>query len=236
MVLSALAGLAASASKFGNDLRLLQHLKEVEEPFGKRQVGSSAMPYKRNPMKAERMNALARWLLIASENANWTHATQWFERTLDDSANRRLALAECFLSADGILLLWDAVAAGLVVHESVVRRRLEQELPFLATENILMAAARKGGDRQALHERIRVLSQAAGDRLKEKGGENDLLARIADDPGFRLTPAEIAVASDPARFIGRAPEQVDEFLAAEIDPILASDPAAAKAVAEEVPV
>ncbi len=234
MVLASLAGLAASASKFGNDLRLLQHLKEVEEPFGKKQVGSSSMPYKRNPMKSERMNALARWLLIASENANWTHATQWFERTLDDSANRRLALAECFLSADGILLLWDAVSEGLVVHESVVRRRLEQELPFLATENILMAAVRKGGDRQVLHEKIRVLTQAAGDRLKDEGGENDLLARIGDDPTFCLTRAEIAVASDPARFIGRAPEQVDEFLSVEIAPILASDPAAAQAAAEEV--
>jgi adenylosuccinate lyase len=234
LILSALSGLAASASKFANDLRLLQHLKEVEEPFGRKQVGSSAMPYKRNPMKAERMNALARWLLIASENANWTHATQWFERTLDDSANRRLALAECFLSADGILLLWDAVSEGLVVHESVVRRRLEQELPFLATENILMAAVRKGGDRQVLHEKIRLLSQAAGDRLKDEGGENDLLGRIGADPAFHLTPAEIAVASDPDRFVGRAPEQVDEFLAVEIDPILASDPAAAKAAAEEV--
>jgi adenylosuccinate lyase len=234
LILSALSGLAASGSKFGNDLRLLQHLKEVEEPFGKRQVGSSAMPYKRNPMKSERMNALARWVLVGAESGNWTVATQWFERTLDDSANRRLALPECFLAADAILLLWDAVADGLVVHENVVRRRLDQELPFLATENILMAAVRKGGDRQQLHERIRVVAQAAGDRLKDQGGENDLLDRIAADPAFGLTPAEITVAADPARFVGRAPEQVDEFLAAEIDPILAANPSATAAAAEEV--
>ena len=236
LILSALSGLAASSSKFANDLRLLQHLKEVEEPFGKKQVGSTAMPYKRNPMKAERINALARWILVGAESGNWTLATQWFERTLDDSANRRLSLPECFLSADAILLLWDAVADGLVVHESVVRRRLDQEIPFLATENILMWAVRKGGDRQQLHERIRVLSQAAGDRLKERGGENDLLTRIAADPIFGLSPSEITVAADPARFVGRAPEQVDEFLAAEIDPILASDPQAGREAAEEVPV
>jgi adenylosuccinate lyase len=227
LVLSALAGLAASASKFANDVRLLQHLKEVEEPFGKKQVGSSAMPYKRNPMKCERMNALGRWLLSISDNGNWTHATQWFERTLDDSANRRLALAEAFLSADAILLLWDSVADGLVVHPAVVRRRLDVEIPFLATENILMAASKKGGDRQALHERIRVLAQAAGDRMKNEGGENDLLFRIAAEPAFGLTPAEIQAASDPARFVGRAPEQVDEFLETEIEPILATDPKAA---------
>ncbi len=235
LVLSALAGLAASASKFANDVRLLQHLQEVEEPFGKRQVGSSAMPYKRNPMKCERINALARWLLSISDNGNWTHATQWFERTLDDSANRRLALAESFLSADSILLLWDAVTDGLVVHPHVVRRRLDAELPFLATENVLMAAAKKGGDRQALHERLRVLAQAAGDRLKAEGGENDLLLRIAGDPAFGLTPAEVIAASEPTRFIGRAPEQVDEFLETEIEPILATDPeAAAGETREEV--
>jgi adenylosuccinate lyase len=234
LILSSLAGLAASGSKFGNDLRLLQHLKEVEEPFGARQVGSSAMPYKRNPMKAERINALARWLLVGAQSGEWTVATQWFERTLDDSANRRLALPECFLAADAILLLWEAVSSGLVVHESVVRRRLELEIPFLATENILMAAVRKGGDRQKVHERIRVAAQAAGDRLKDLGGPNDLLDRIADDPVIGLTPAEIAAASDPARFIGRAPEQVDEFLAAEIDPILAENPDALGAAAVEV--
>ena len=227
LVLSALAGLAASSSKFANDVRLLQHMKEVEEPFGRKQVGSSAMPYKRNPMKCERMNALARWLLSIADNGNWTHATQWFERTLDDSANRRLALAESFLSADSILLLWDAVTDGLVVHPAVVRRRLDVELPFLATENILMAAAKKGGDRQALHEKMRVLAQAAGDRMKLEGGDNDLLFRIAADPAFGLTPAEVIAASEPTRFIGRAPEQVDEFLDTEIEPILATDPEAA---------
>lgn len=233
LVLSALSGLASSASKFANDVRLLQHLKEVEEPFGKKQVGSSAMPYKRNPMKCERMNALARWLLSVSDNGNWTHATQWFERTLDDSANRRLALAEAFLSADSILLLWDSVADGLVVHPSVVRRRLDVEIPFLATENILMAAAIKGGDRQVLHEKIRLLAQAAGDRMKNEGGDNDLLFRIAADASFGLTPAEIQAAADPARFIGRAPEQVDEFLDVEIEPILATDPAAASGETHE---
>ena len=185
------------------------------------------MPYKRNPMKCERMNALSRWLLSISDNGNWTHATQWFERTLDDSANRRLALAEAFLSADAILLLWDSVADGLVVHPGVVRRRLDAEIPFLATENVLMAASKKGGDRQVLHEKIRVLAQAAGDRMKNEGAENDLLFRIAAEPAFGLTPAEIQAASDPARFIGRAPEQVDEFLATEIEPILATDPQAA---------
>ncbi len=233
LVLGAVAGLAASASKFANDIRLLQHLKEVEEPFGKKQVGSSAMPYKRNPMKCERMNALARWLLSVADNGNWTHATQWFERTLDDSANRRLALAEAFLSADAILLLWDSVADGLVVHPAVVRRRLDAEIPFLATENILMAAAKKGGDRQALHEKLRVLAQAAGDRMKVEGGDNDLLYRIAGEPAFGLTPAEIQAASDPARFIGRAPEQVDEFLDTEIEPILRTDAAAASGETHE---
>jgi adenylosuccinate lyase len=233
LVLSALSGLASSASKFANDVRLLQHLKEVEEPFGKKQVGSSAMPYKRNPMKCERINALSRWLLSISDNGSWTHATQWFERTLDDSANRRLALAESFLSADAILLLWDSVADGLVVHPAVVRRRLDAEIPFLATENILMAAVKKGGDRQALHEKLRVLAQASGDRMKAEGGENDLLYRIAGESVFGLTPAEIQAASDPARFIGRAPEQVDEFLDTEIEPILRTDAAAASGETHE---
>ena len=222
LVLSALSGLAASAAKFAHDLRLLQHLKEVEEPFGSKQVGSSAMPYKRNPMKCERMNALARWILTTAENGSWTHASQWLERTLDDSANRRLALAESFLAADALLVLWEAVVGGLVVHPAVIRRRLAEELPFLATENVLMAAAMKGGDRQALHERIRVHAQAAGDRLKAEGGENDLLARIAADPAFGLAPAEVAAAADPRAFVGRAPEQVEEFLASEVDPLLAA--------------
>ena len=234
LVLSALSGLAASAAKFANDLRLLQHMKEVEEPFGASQVGSSAMPYKRNPMKCERINSLARWLLTTAENGHWTHAHQWFERTLDDSANRRLALAESFLTADAILLLWDAVVSGLVVNREVIARRLRDELPFLATENLLMAAARKGGDRQVLHERIRVLAQAAGDRLKAQGDDNTLLADVAADPVFRLTPKDVAAATDPALFVGRAPEQVDEFLAAEIAPILAAHPEALAGAAEEV--
>lgn len=236
LVLSALSGLAASASKFAHDLRLLQHMKEVEEPFGAKQVGSSAMPYKRNPMKCERMNALARWILTTAENASWTHATQWFERTLDDSANRRLALAESFLAADALLVLWEAVASGLVVHPAVIGRRLAEELPFLATENVLMAAAKKGGDRQDLHERIRVHAQAAGDRLKAEGGENDLLARISADPAFGLTPGEVASAADPRIFVGRAPEQVEEFLAAEVDPVLARHAGALADAAVEVKV
>lgn len=234
LVLSSLASLASSASKFANDLRLLQHLKEVEEPFGTRQVGSSAMPYKRNPMKAERMNALARWVITASENGFWTHATQWFERTLDDSANRRLALAESFLASDALLLLWEAIASGLVVNPAVIRRRLDDELPFLATENVLMAAAKKGGDRQALHERLRVLAQAAGDKLKREGGANPLLLEIASDAAFGLSPAEVHAASEPSLFVGRAPEQVDEFLAAEIDPILAANGDALAGAADEV--
>jgi adenylosuccinate lyase len=192
------------------------------------------MPYKRNPMKCERISSLARWLLTTAENGNWTHANQWFERTLDDSANRRLALAESFLTADSILLLWEAVVSGLVVNREVIARRLRDELPFLATENLLMAAARKGGDRQVLHEKIRVLAQAAGDRLKAEGGENTLLADVASDPDFRLTAKEIAAATDPALFVGRAPEQVDEFLAAEIAPILAAHPEALAGSAEEV--
>lgn len=236
LVLSALSGLAASASKFANDLRLLQHLKEVEEPFGAKQVGSSAMPYKRNPMKCERMNALARWILTSAENASWTHATQWLERTLDDSANRRLALGESFLAADALLVLWEAVASGLVVHPEVIRRRLAEELPFLATENVLMAAAKKGGDRQALHERIRVLAQAAGDRLKAEGGGNDLLDRIAADPAFGLTREEVDAAADPGLFVGRAPEQVEEFLAAEVDPLRAAHAGALAGAAVEVEV
>jgi adenylosuccinate lyase len=235
-VLSALSGLAASASKFAHDLRLLQHMKEVEEPFGARQVGSSAMPYKRNPMKCERMNALARWILTTAENGSWTHATQWLERTLDDSANRRLALAESFLAADALLVLWEAVASDLVVHPAVIRRRLAEELPFLATENVLMAAVKKGGDRQALHERIRVYAQAAGDRLKTEGGGNDLLARIAADPAFSLTPEEVAAAAAPDLFVGRAPLQVEEFLASEVDPLLAAHAAALTGAAVEVKV
>ncbi|MFN7988206.1 MAG: adenylosuccinate lyase [Thermoanaerobaculia bacterium] len=236
LVLSALSGLAASASKFAHDLRLLQHMKEVEEPFGAKQVGSSAMPYKRNPMKCERMNALARWILTTAENGGWTHATQWLERTLDDSANRRLALGESFLAADALLVLWEAVVTGLVVHPAVIRRRLAEELPFLATENVLMAAAKKGGDRQELHERIRVLAQAAGDRLKSEGGENDLLDRIAADPAFRLTREEVAAVADPKAFVGRAPEQVEEFLAAEVDPLLAAHADALSGAAVEVKV
>ncbi|MHC4548214.1 MAG: adenylosuccinate lyase [Planctomycetota bacterium] len=219
-VAGVLAGLAQSAAKLGNDLRLLQHLGEVEEPFEAHQVGSSAMPYKRNPMRAERICALARFVLGAAANPAYTAATQWLERTLDDSANRRLALPELFLAADGILQLVLDVARGLVVHPPVVARNLRRELPFLATETILMEAVRAGGDRQELHEKLRVHARAAADRLKGGGTQNDLFARLRSDPAFGVVEALLTDEVDPQRFVGRAPEQVDEFLAAQVDPVL----------------
>jgi adenylosuccinate lyase len=221
MVLAALSGLASTAGKLANDVRLLQHLKEIEEPFGSLQVGSSAMPYKRNPMKSERINSLARWLITVSANGAWTHSHQWLERTLDDSANRRLALGESFLTADALLVLMEAVVSGFHVHPKVIEKRLATELPFVASENILMAAARKGGDRQVLHEEIRLLSRAAADRLSAGETTNDLLERIAANPVFGLSVDELAEIVRPELFIGRAPEQVDEFLDTEIAPILA---------------
>jgi len=219
--LATLGGVAASASKFANDVRLLQHLREVEEPFEADQIGSSAMAYKRNPMRAERINALARHVLALTIDAGFTAAGQWLERTLDDSANRRIAIPEAYLATDAVLLLWHNIAAGLVVRPAVIRRRLADELPFLATETILMRAVRKGGDRQALHERIRRHAMAAADRMKDADGTNDLVERIAGDGAFRLTPAELEQALDPARHIGRAPEQVDAFLDQHVAPALA---------------
>lgn len=210
--LSTLGGLAASSSKFAHDIRLLAHLREVEEPFGKAQIGSSAMPYKRNPMRSERITGLARHVLALTVDAGFTAATQWFERTLDDSANRRIALGEAYLATDAILLLVHNVAAGLVVNPAVIGRRLEQEMPFLATEAVLMHAVRRGGDRQDLHERIRQHSVAAADRLKAEGGENDLPDRIAGDEAFGLTREEVLETLDPTRHIGRSAEQVDAFL------------------------
>ena len=218
--LSTLAGLATSASKFANDMRLLQHLREVEEPFGKEQIGSSAMAYKRNPMRAERMNALSRHVLALSMDPAMTAASQWLERTLDDSANKRIAVPEAYLATDATLLLWHNVAAGLVVHEPVIRRNLEEELPFMATEAILMRGVKAGGDRQELHERIRQHSVAAANRMKDEGAENDLADRIAGDDAFPLTRAEIEEILDPARHIGRSPEQVDAFLAEAVEPVL----------------
>jgi len=218
--LATLAGIATSASKFANDVRLLQHLKEVEEPFEKEQIGSSAMAYKRNPMRSERINALARHVIALSLDPAMTAAAQWLERTLDDSANRRIAIPEAYLSIDATLLLMHNVADGLVVRPQVIRRHLEEELPFMATEAILMRAVKRGGDRQDLHERIRRHSVAAAERVKNEGGINDLGERILSDPAFGLSEADMAEALDPARYVGRAPQQVDAFLEEEVAPVL----------------
>lgn len=211
-VVNALAGLAQSTSKFSNDLRLLANFKEMEEPFEKQQIGSSAMPYKRNPMRSERITALSRYVIVNSLNPEFTAATQWFERTLDDSANKRIAVAEAFLAADAILNIMLSVCDGLVVYPKVVEQRVMRELPFMATENIMMSAVKKGGDRQALHERLRVHSIAAARVVKEEGGDNDLIARVCADEAFGLSRAEIESELDPARFTGRSREQVEEYL------------------------
>lgn len=219
-VLACLAGIAESCSKFSNDLRILASFKEIEEPFEKKQIGSSAMPYKRNPMRAERITALSRYVMIDSLNAAFTAGTQWFERTLDDSANKRISVAEGFLATDAILNVMMNVTSGLVVYEKVIRKRVMNELPFMATENIMMKAVKKGGDRQELHEQIRLHSIAAGKIVKEEGGENDLVDRIAADPMFMITKEEILATLKPEEFTGRAEEQVDEFLASYIKPVL----------------
>ncbi|CAN5683195.1 adenylosuccinate lyase [soil metagenome] len=218
--LSTLAAVAQSASKFGHDLRLLAHLKEVEEPFEEQQIGSSAMPYKRNPMRAERICALARHVIALTLDPAFTAATQWLERTLDDSANKRLAVPEAYLTTDSILLLQHNVASGLVVYPEMIRRRLLEELPFLATENLMMRAVRRGGDRQELHERVRRHSLAAGARIKQEGAVSDLLERIAGDPAFGVTTAELEEELRPERYVGRAPEQVDDFLEEWVAPVL----------------
>ncbi len=219
-VVSTLAGVAQSASKFANDLRLLCHLKEVEEPFEKNQIGSSAMPYKRNPMRCERICSLARYVIVDVGNPAITTATQWFERTLDDSANKRLSVPEAFLAVDAILNIWVNVASGLVVHPRVIEKHVLEELPFMASENIMMAAVKRGGDRQELHERIRVLSQEAGYNVKELGLPNNLIDLMAADPSFGMTKEEMDAHLDPSAYIGRCPEQVEEFLAQEIQPVL----------------
>jgi len=218
-VLAVLSGVAQSAHKFANDVRLLQHRREVEEPFGRAQVGSSAMPYKRNPMRCERITGLARFLINLASNADFTAASQWLERTLDDSSNRRLALPEAFLTADAILQTTLDVAQGLVVHEKVVAANLRRELPFLATEAILMEAVKAGGDRQELHERLRRHAHAASERMKEEGAECDLFERIAADPAFAAVHDRLDALMRPEAFVGRAPQQVEEFVGQVIAPL-----------------
>ena len=219
-VLGVLAGIAQSAHKFSNDIRLLQHLKEVEEPFEKNQIGSPAMAYKRNPMRSERMASLANYVMSDMMNPMLVASTQWFERTLDDSANKRLSIPEGFLAVDGILDLYLNVVDGLVVYPKVIEKRLMSELPFMATENIMMDAVKAGGDRQELHERIRELSMEAGRNIKVEGKDNNLLELIAADPSFNLSLEELQKTMDPMRYVGRAPQQVEEFLNEVIRPIL----------------
>ena len=219
-VLNVLAGIAARAHKFSNDIRLLQHLKEVEEPFEKSQIGSSAMAYKRNPMRSERIASLSRFVMVDALNPAITSATQWFERTLDDSANKRLSVPEGFLAIDGILDLCLNVVDGLVVYPKVIEKRLRSELPFMATENIMMDAVKAGGDRQELHERIRELSMEAGRNVKVEGKENNLLELIAADPAFNMTLEDLQKTMDPAKYTGRAAVQVDNFLKNVVNPVL----------------
>jgi adenylosuccinate lyase len=215
-----LSGLAQSLHKMSNDIRLLQHLREIEEPFESQQVGSSAMAYKRNPMRCERLTSLARYIVSLSSSPVMTAAEQWFERTLDDSANKRLSIPEMFLAADASLILALNVSEGLVVYPTIIEKHLREELPFIATENILMEAVKKGGDRQQLHERIRKYSMEAQKEIKTNGGANPLLKLIADDPAFRLSQADFDRVVDARRFVGRSPEQVTEFIESVIDPLL----------------
>ena len=219
-VVNVLAGIAASAHKMSNDIRLLQHLKEIEEPFEKSQIGSSAMAYKRNPMRSERIASLANYVMADAMNPAFVASTQWFERTLDDSANKRLSVPEGFLAIDGILDLCLNVVDGLVVYPKVIEKRLMSELPFMATENIMMDAVKAGGDRQELHEKIRVHSMAAGKVVKEEGKANDLLERIAADPAFGMNMEQLQAIMKPENFVGRAPQQTEEFVAEVINPIL----------------
>ena len=221
-VLNVLAGIAASAHKMSNDIRLLQHLKEVEEPFEKSQIGSSAMAYKRNPMRSERIASLSRYVMVDALNPAITSATQWFERTLDDSANKRLSIPEGFLAIDGILDLCLNVVDGLVVYPKVIEKHLMAELPFMATENIMMDAVKAGGDRQELHERIRELSMEAGKTVKEEGKDNNLLELIAADPAFNLSLEDLKKSMDPAKYTGRAKEQTEKFIKEVVQPVLDS--------------
>ncbi|HEV3048771.1 MAG TPA: adenylosuccinate lyase [Longimicrobium sp.] len=234
--LSTLSGVAQSASKFANDVRLLSHLKEVEEPFEEQQIGSSAMPYKRNPMRSERINALARHAITLVIDPAFTAASQWFERTLDDSANKRIAIPEAYLTVDAVLLLMHNVASGMVVYPEMIRRRLMEELPFMATENLMMRAAKKGGDRQDLHERVRVHSIEAGRQVKQHGLPNDLMDRIAADAAFGVTRAELEEDLRPELYVGRAPAQVDEFLEEWVAPVLSRYPDAVGGATPELKV
>ena len=229
-MLSVLSGIAQSACKFANDIRLLQHLKEIEEPFEKSQIGSSAMAYKRNPMRSERICSLARYVMADALNPAITTSVQWFERTLDDSANKRISVAEAFLTVDAILNIYMNVAGGLVVYPRVIEQRILSELPFMATENILMDAVKKGGDRQELHEKIRSHSMAAGRTVKEEGKPNDLIERIVADPAFGLNMDDVQKILKPENFIGRADKQVEEFVAEYVDPILAENEVSAAEV------
>ncbi len=219
-VMNVLAGIAQSASKFSNDLRLLANFKEMEEPFEAQQIGSSAMPYKRNPMRSERITSLSRYVMSNSLNPQFTAATQWFERTLDDSANKRIAMAEAFLAVDAILKIMLNVCDGLVVYPKVIAQRVMRELPFMATENIMMSAVKKGGDRQELHERLRQHSIAAANVVKQEGGENDLIQRVCQDPAFGLTQEELEKVLEPKMFIGRSSDQVKEYLQEFVNPVL----------------
>ena len=228
-VVGTLSGFAQSASKFGYDMRLLQHLREIEEPFEEEQVGSSAMAYKRNPMRAERIDALARHLIVNALNPAFTAATQWFERTLDDSANRRIAIPEAFLAADAIALIYDNILGGIVVHEDVIASNVARELPFLMTENLMMEGVRRGGDRQVLHERVRIHSQAAADALKSGARENDLFDRIAGDALFSIDRASIAKLARAENYTGLARQQTERFLVEDVDPVLEEN----RAVIEE---
>ena len=223
-VLATLSGIAQSASKFATDVRLLCHLKEIEEPFEKDQIGSSAMPYKRNPMRCERICSLARYVIADAQNPAITSASQWFERTLDGSANKRISIPEAFLAVNAVLNIYENVASGLVVHEKVIHRHIMEELPFMATENIMMDAVKRGGDRQQLHERIRVLSQEAGRNVKDLGQPNNLIDLIAADPLFGMSREELTAHLEPAQYIGRCPEQVTEFLEEDIRPVLVRYP------------
>lgn len=219
-MLNVLSGIAQSAYKFSNDIRLLQHLKQIEEPFEKKQIGSSAMAYKRNPMRSERIGSLARYIIADAVNPAITAATQWFERTLDDSANKRISIPEAFLAADAVLALYINVVDGLVVYPKVIEKQFMSEIPFMATENIMMDAVKRGGDRQELHEKIRVYSMEAGRNVKVEGKENNLPALIAADPAFGMTEEEILALLKPENFVGRAPEQVEDFLGEVVEPVL----------------
>jgi adenylosuccinate lyase len=235
-VLATLSGVAQSASKFATDMRLLCHLKELEEPFEAKQIGSSAMPYKRNPMRCERICALGRYVMADAMNPAMTASSQWFERTLDDSANKRISVPEAFLAVDAILNIYENVASGLVVHEKVIQRHVREELPFMATENIMMDAVKRGGNRQELHERIRQLSLVAGSNVKDKGLENNLIDLIAQDPLFGMSREELTAHLEPSRYIGRCPEQVTEFLQSCVTPVLERYPEALRGNTAELKV